>query len=778
MKISCSKIGLTSALLLPALLAGCAEQRIRDQAQADIAAGHFDAAVYVLQSGIQQYPESTLLRSGLVQAQTEALTQAVSHANTLRAQGNLNDAQAVLDKALAVDPSNTRLQAVLAEIGVQKHQQAALAEAGHLATGGFKDAALRVIAESLKDNPRNTGLLALQHELKAARRQEQVGSSLATLAEKRGITVDFRDASVRNVLDTVSRASGINFILDKDIRQDTHVTLYLRGARVEDALDLIVNSNQLAKKVIDEKTVLIYPNTPEKQRDYQEQVLRVFYLANADAKGAAAYLKQMLHVHDPYVDERTNMLTVRESADTMELVEHLIALYDSADPEVLLEVEVLEISSTRLTQLGIQFPTSISLTPLAPGTAASLTLGNIKSLTRDNIALGIGDITINLQRQVGDFSTLANPKIRVKNKEKAKVMIGDKIPVVTTTTGTGGFVSDSVNYIDVGVKLEVQPTVYSDDDVAIQLNLEVSTLGAAVKTSSGTLAYQIGTRNATTTLRLHDGETQMLAGLINKTDSTAANRLPGLGDLPIVGRLFSSQTDNGQRTELVLAITPRILRNTRQPPASESELWIGTEAAPKLRPVGGLRASAVDEPSGAASANAGQAVAAATTANHGASQAPTPGEHNEAGQPAPVIDTTVASAGLSWSGPEEVKVGDVFEVTLQVNTMAALSSLPLEVQFEPGSIKLLDATEGDFFKQGGATTSFSKSGEGQGGSLHLGILRSSDAGASGRGGVYKFRFKAVAPGEAFVNVMNVKPRAQSGAPVNVTLPQAQRVLVH
>ena len=408
-----------------------------------------------------------------------------------------------------------------------------------------------MIANALKNNPRHAGLLAAQRRIEITLRQAQVAASESVLSEKRPISLDFRDASLRTVLDVVSRNSGINFVLDRDIRPDIQVTIFLRQARLEDALDLIVGTNQLAKKVVDGKTVVIYPNTPEKQREYQEQIVRVFYLASTEAKGAAAFLKAMLRIRDPFVDDRTNMLALRDSQENIQLAERLVALYDTADPEVLLEAEVLEVSSSRLTELGIKYPDHFILTPLPPPGQSGLTLGNIQNIGPDRIGLTIPSLLVNLKREVGDFTTLANPRIRARNKEKARVLIGDKLPIITTTMATGGFVADSVSYLDVGLKLEVEPTIYPDDEVAIRINLEVSNPGNAVRTSSGTLAYQITTRNATTVLRLRDGETQLLAGLIGKDDRTNSSRVPGLGDIPVLGRLFSTQTDDNKRTELV-----------------------------------------------------------------------------------------------------------------------------------------------------------------------------------------------------------------------------------
>jgi general secretion pathway protein D len=188
---------------------------------------------------------------------------------------------------------------------------------------------------------------------------------------------------------------------------------------------------------------------------------------------------------------------------------------------------------------------------------------------------------LTLRQQDGITSVLANPRIRVRNREKARIHIGDRVPVITTTAAaTGGFVSESVNYLDVGLKLEVEPLIYLDDEVGIKVALEVSNIAREIKSvGSATLAYQIGTRNATTVLRLRDGETQVLAGLISDEDRRSANRVPGIGDWPMIGRLFSATRDNKVKTEIVLLITPRLVRTLTRPEARLVEFAAGTEAA-------------------------------------------------------------------------------------------------------------------------------------------------------------------------------------------------------
>lgn len=738
---------LAAYLAVTALAAGCADQRIRDESQAALVAGEYERAVTALEQGTKQYPESTTLRAGLIQARAEVVTRLLANAAALRAAGKLDDARRELERARTIDPQNARVEAMLAELATEARQGAALADAEQLVAKKRPDAALRVIEQALKDNRRHPALLALQRRLELELRTGQAQASRAQLAETRPISLDFRDASLRTVLDAVSRNSGINFILDRDIRPDTRITVFIRQARVEDALDLIIGTNQLGKKVIDAQTIVVYPNTPDKLREYQEQVVRVFYLASAEAKNAAAFLRAMLRIREPFVDERTNMLALRDSAENIQLAERLIALYDAGEPEVLLEVEVLEISATRLTELGVKLPDTFSLTPLPPAGATGLTLANIEDLNRDRIALGIGGVTVNLRRQVGDFTTLANPRIRARNKEKAKILIGDKIPVITTTTGSTGFVSDSVNYIDVGLKLDVEPTVYADDEVAIKIALEVSSLGAPVKTNSGTQAFQIGTRNASTLLRLRDGETQLLAGLISRDDRTSSSRVPGIGDLPVLGRLFSNQLDNGQKTELVLAITPRILRNVRRPDANETELFVGTDAAPRLRSPA-LVVAGVPSDSGAP-------VSQVAAPSQGPISALVGGT-----VPSPAASTLLR---FEWSGPNEARVGDTLELKVLVDAALPIRGLPLSVVFDKTRLQWVGAAEGDFLRQGGQPTSFSEAVDAEGGRVRLGLMRNQATGATGKGTLLSVRFKALAAGLAPVRLESLQPIGLSSA---------------
>jgi general secretion pathway protein D len=291
------------------------------------------------------------------------------------------------------------------------------------------------------------------------------------------------------------------------------------------------------------------------------------------------------------VDEKLNLVILRDSPEAVKLATQLVQLQDVPEPEVVLDVEVLEVQRNRLLDLGVDWPTALSFAPLKNVGDVPLTIDQLRGLNSGNIGVSGVSAVISAKKTDGDANTLAAPRIRVRNKEKAKVVIGDKLPTITTTisSGVGGFASESVNYVDVGLTLNVEPTIYLNNEIGIRISLEASTLVDTVETKSGTTAYRIGTRSAATMLQLKDGENQVLAGLIKNDERSSATHLPGLGDLPLIGRLFGSRQDTRDKTEVVLSITPHLVRNIQRPAANAAEFNAGTEASFRRRPDGTVR---------------------------------------------------------------------------------------------------------------------------------------------------------------------------------------------
>jgi general secretion pathway protein D len=315
--------------------------------------------------------------------------------------------------------------------------------------------------------------------------------------------------------------------------------------------------------------------------------MRSFYLANADVKQALNLVKGMIKSQDVFIDEKANLLVVKDTPEAMRVVQQLVRSLDIAEPEVMLEVEVLELASSTLTQIGIQYPESVNLgnpTDTIAGGAAAAASPFVLGTTALKGYVVNPPIVLQIKANDADAKILANPRIRVKNREKAKVHIGSKVPVITTTSTANVGVSSSVSYLDVGLKLDVEPNIYLHDEVAIKVGLDVSNIIRQVNVS-GTLAYELGTRSTATTLQLKDGETQILAGLISDEDRATAAKIPGLGDIPVLGRLFSSQGQDLRKTEVVLLITPRIVRTLDWVQVMLTDLAVGTDAAIGSAPV-------------------------------------------------------------------------------------------------------------------------------------------------------------------------------------------------
>lgn len=742
------------ALIGALLLAACGAQSVRSDAEALINHGKYEQALKTYEDGLQRYPQNVELRSGLISAQEAVFVRLMKSANELRATGRDGEAEQVAQRALAIHPNDDRARAMLLEIARDRRHAAALASAKDLLAKGFSERAMLVIESALKDSPRSQELQALQRQLELEARQSELGG--ARLSEARPVSLDFRDANLRMVLEVLTRNSGINFVIDKDVRQDLRTTVFLRQSRLDDALELLTATSQLSYKVIDPTTVLIYPKTPEKTREYQDLMIRAFYLSSADVRQTALLLKNMLKIREPFIDEKINLIVIRETPQTIRLAERLIALHDLAEPEVMMEVEVLEVKRSSLTELGIKYPDGFTLTPIAP--AGGFTLGNFNKLNRDTIGVNVPAVTLNLHRDVGDVNILANPKIRARNREKAKIMIGDKLPVVTTTgsAGNSNFLSESVQYVDVGLKLDVEPNIYLDDEVAIKIGLEVSSLVREVKTGGGSLVYQIGTRTASTVLRLKDGETQLLAGLISNEERMSALRVPGVGDLPVLGRLFSSQRDDNQRTEIVLSVTPHIVRNIRRPDVNQSEFWSGTENDLRSRPLT-LGKTAAPAPGASAPAAVGQ---------------PAPGAAPVAA-PAAAPEAPVS---LQLQMPGEVRAGEVFAVLVNVKSGLPLRGMPVQLEFPPQLLQVMDAEEGAFLKQDGVTVSKTKTLEQAIGHASMAVLRNSADGVQGGGTVAAFRFKALAAGKAGISLVSAKPISSVTVPPPA-LPETGQVVI-
>jgi general secretion pathway protein D len=774
---------ITGAVAILILLAGCAADRLHREGLVAIDKGDYEAGVAKLTAAVQGDPRNMGYRLDLAARREAAVEKLISVADSARAAGQIDVAAQTFRRVLALDPANDRAHRGLAALeGDARHGVAVAAARKDFARKDY-DSAEAQLRAVLTEDPGFKPAQELTAEITVARGPTAVAPRLKT-RENRKVTLQFRDAPTKMVFEVLSRETGINFILDKDIKSDGKTTIFVQDVPVEDAIDLVLDQNALTRQILAANMVLIYPNNPLKQKEYQEEIVHTFYVTNAAPKDVEGMLKTVLGAKTLFVDERAGVVVMRDIPDAIRMAEKLVASLDVAEPEVMLEVEVLEIQKSRLQDLGIAYPTTATLTPspLTAGSTGGLVLSDLTHQNSNTIGITPLSVTLNALKQAGLTNTLASPRIRARNREKAKILIGQREPVITnsvTPTAAGTpVVTGSVQYLDVGLTLEVQPTVYLDSDVAIKVNLEVSSILKQITTASGTIAYEIGTRNANTLLRLKDGETQILAGLIQDTDTRTTNSIPGLGDIPILGKLFGTNHTDIEKDEIVLSITPRIIRMQPRPPSDATEFWYGTETRTRAAPFTSGTDSADSTggaPSGRGTVTNGMlppAAASSTTAIQQSAPMPSaipvtpPPPAAPQGMPiaappaalaanpaaagaAPSPDSAAAGPGptvppaaaVTIEGPAEVHVGDEFQVVVHLSTQEEITRLRSQVRFDPTALQLVSANPGDVVPAGaGGPTVNARAGGAQ-----LEVITTPDDPVHGEGGLMVMRFKALGP---------------------------------
>ncbi|MCX7056771.1 MAG: general secretion pathway protein GspD [Proteobacteria bacterium] len=507
---------LTAALCASTvILTGCAADRLHHEGMKSVEHGNYEDGVARLQKAVEKEPDNLTFRLDLRARSEEAVQKLIAEADAARAAGKREEAAAAYRRVLAINPANDRALRGVEGVDADRRHTDAVAAAQKDVAAKDLDHAETMLRAVLAEDPGFGPAVSLQQRIDQIRGPVQATPKLRT-KDNRPVTLQFRDASTKMVFEVLSRQTGVNFIFDKDVKADGKTTIFVQDVPIETAIDLVLGQNQLAREVLSSNMVMIYPNTPAKQKDYQDEIVKTFYLSDADPKQVQTLIKTIVNPKAMFVDDRTGTLVVRDTPEVIRMTEKLINSIDLPDAEVMLEVEVLEITHSNVLNLGIQYPAGASFDMTPQGGGKGLTLADFTKQGKSTINVSSIGATLNALKTAGLTNTLASPRIRSRNHEKAKILIGQRVPVITnsvTPTTSSAAVTGSVQYLEVGLTLEVEPTVHRDGDVAIKLQLEVSSILNQVTTPSGTVAYQIGTRNANTLLQLKDGETQILAGI-------------------------------------------------------------------------------------------------------------------------------------------------------------------------------------------------------------------------------------------------------------------------
>jgi len=596
--------------LVTLLFSGCTAGRTAfSKAQKLESEGNIDAALIKYAEVATAHPEVGEYRVGFLKATDAAARAHFKKAEAFFAQKNYAEALREYQSAYAIDPTQVLARQQAELLTKLKTAQTYFLEGVEFEKDRKPREAMVAYKHALEFDPGNKQLKEALERLLATKRTKLDGYDL-NLKSTKPITLKFKDAKLKEVFSILSQLSGINFVFDDQVK-DVNISLYLENATFQQALEILTGMQKLGKKVLNENTIILYTKSPEKAKQYEDLFLQTFYLNKLDAKKAVNLIRTMLQVKKIYVNEEMNALVIRDTPEVVEVARKILEANDVPDAEVLLEVEVFELSkqnaetfglalSKYATSLGVTTPQSngtsfltdslSSVTSTSTGTTSTTTttaaspsnLLNFFAYRGFNGYLTVPNATFNFGKTLSNGETLSNPKIRVKNREKAKFNVGTRVPITTTSSPAGGGVSVNVQYVDVGVKVNAEPTIQLNNEVSIKLGLEVSSILSqqTIGTDQATTVVTIGTRNLDTVLSLKDGETSIIGGLIQNAKTDSKSKVFLLGDIPFLGALFTNTNDSANKTELMLAITPRIVRSVTVPENDVAAFWSGREDEP------------------------------------------------------------------------------------------------------------------------------------------------------------------------------------------------------
>ena len=708
--------------------------------QEQISQGNYEVGLTLLEQAMYEEPENKEFRTVYMRKRDVIFRQIISAADRARLDGNLEYAEQQYNLILNIDSQNRRGKEGLEALNLAREHIAKIEYSKALLSHNKYFAAEKILRIVLQENPRHAEALQLIREINALIVRTEDNSLTLREAFGKPLTIEFKDIDLESVFKIISQTVGINFVFDKDVRKDDKVYIFVQDNSMEDILKLLTVTNQLGYKTLNSNTLLIYPNTPAKKKEYQELVVRSFHVAHTEVKQMVAMVRGLVKAKDIYVNEKLNLFIIRDTPDAINLVARLVTLNDIPEPEVMLDVEVLEITRDSEILFGPTLPQSVTYSGVAaatPGLAPLSTIGF--GLKHYSIA---NDTLIDFKKTLAKGDILANPRIRVRNREVAKILIGERVPIVTANvTGTAATVTQQVNYIDVGLKLDVNPVISLSNEVAIKIALEVSTIVSFV-TSGNTRVPQVGTRTAETLLSLKDGETQVLAGLINDDETKSLSGLVGFIDLPVISKLFTSQNLIDNRTEIVLLITPRIIRNVIKPTNIESQVQFGTANSAGRVPVklGETAEQSIEVSSNTRSRKRNNSI----VSSNGVKANP-----NVSSNRAPIRPRVILAA------PRNIALDQEFSVRASLVGAASSATGEFEIDFDTTMLELVGGEEEPENKR---------------------LIKLGRGSSTGRSKMIRFKVVAVNPGttEITVNTISAK-NSENDESIEIDLPKATSI---
>ncbi|HHN73800.1 MAG TPA: hypothetical protein ENK10_01080 [Acidobacteria bacterium] len=729
-------------------------------------------------------------------------------------------------KASALEPSNSRYKVALARAKLRS-SAAHFDRAKRYLANGQLELAIDELQETVILDPSNQyAAVELQKALteqerrrkgpseydmakrEAARRAKDFGPPKLDAASNIPIILNFPDSTIGEVYETLSKSSGINFIYDEKLDKKKKVGVELSNVTFEKAMDILMLQNKHFYKVIDAHTILIADDTRQKRAEYADQVIRTFYLSNAETKQVQTLVRALLETRRIHENQDLNAITIKDTPEVIKIAERVIKANDKAKGEVVVDLELLEINRNKLQRLGLDL-SSKSLSLVFGQGNESLTLNALDAL-KSKAAWSVGpvpSVLLNFLKTDSDSKSIAKPQLRILEGEDGKITIGDRVPIPATTFNSSQTIGGNVvpitsfTYQNVGIIVDVKPRVHHNKEITLELKLEISSLAGTVEGTGGVSQPIIGTRTIETTIRLKDGETNLLAGLIKQDERSSLSGVPGLSDIPFLRRLFGANEDAKQTTDIVMAVTPHILRVPNIEPIDLVPLWVGTEERLQLRgvarnalgesPFAGQRPwdeidreLMGDQPEGYEEGGARVKLDAEPADHDSAAEEETGSQQRKRrrrGEPEALPDDGVfdeeqpdvdleAADQDAEARPKEVKdeprrpavaqvrmaadrtrvaAGEAFGVEMVVSGAEDVGQVNFQLRYDPEVLRFVPPAEpGAFLQQGGARVDLQAVESAEGGLIVVSAARAGEVGASGSGGLVRLNFIALAPGEA------------------------------
>jgi len=530
---------LAALLALTIALAACATTGTFRAGQLAEQGQDYDRAVAEYTAALRKHPDDRNLQLSLQRAKLRSSQDHLARARRLEATGKLDEALVEYQIAADMNPGSGDIDDALRNVRTQLRNRVVIAREGKTQLETLIDKSQTLSPPGL-DLPSDVRLPA---------------------------SLVFRDASVRDVFTVIARFANVNIVFEPTFRDD-RITIDLSNVTLDQALAAVSAATRNFYKVTAQRTVTVIPDTATKRREYEEEIVRTFYLSNADLKETIDLLRIVVDARRIAPLTANNALTIKDTPERVSAAGRIIQAIDKARPEVVIDVQLLEVNRTKLLEYGLQFASATStgvvgINGVVDVNRDKLTLQDLTNLSQSDIILTqLPALYYRLLKSDANTRTLANPQLRTSEGVAAQARFGEQVPVPVTTfapIATGGVQQQpitSFQYQNIGVNIDITPRTHHDDDVSLALKVVVT---SQLGTGFGGLPT-FGNREITTSIRLRDGETNLLAGLIRDDERMVLEGIPGLSDIPGVGRLFAHNRKETVQTDVVLTLTPHIIR--------------------------------------------------------------------------------------------------------------------------------------------------------------------------------------------------------------------------